>query len=299
MAYQSGDTILDDHYNGFVASVNALWGTGSGDSGYGQGTTVSTVSPGTTITATQWATLLNRISSIASHQGTSITAISNPSVGNTIEAYTALSGNISTVTTNRLNVAGFGTATTGNTSGTGTWFTQTTHTITYSFASTNERRYFFNAGGELRVSFARSGGTSSAKNTNWTTLCTQCGTIVMDAQTTAKSGGSGTVNTIASSTGFYDLSTTDTVLFKQFEDTSPYTGNYIQVNAKTSGNNVVFTVIFRDDAADSTGFDKSVYNVLDQVDGTITTTSSIVPPSTTHISNTWGAPSTSGTNAQS
>ena len=51
MAYTSGDTILDDHYNGFVTSVNALWGTGTGDKGYGQGTTVSSVSAGNTITA--------------------------------------------------------------------------------------------------------------------------------------------------------------------------------------------------------------------------------------------------------
>ena len=38
MAYTSGDTILDDHYNDFATSVNALWGTGSGDAGYGQST---------------------------------------------------------------------------------------------------------------------------------------------------------------------------------------------------------------------------------------------------------------------
>ena len=104
MAYTSGDTILDDHYNDFATSVNAIWGTGSGDSGYGQGTTVSSVTTSTTITATQWTTLLARISSAASHQSSSITAISNPSAGNTISAFTALSTNIATITTNRLNV---------------------------------------------------------------------------------------------------------------------------------------------------------------------------------------------------
>ena len=76
MAYTTGDTILDDHYNDFATSVNAIWGTGTGDAGYGQGTTVSAVSAGTTVTATQWTTLLARISSIASHQSSSITAIS-------------------------------------------------------------------------------------------------------------------------------------------------------------------------------------------------------------------------------
>ena len=53
MAYSTGDTILDDHYNGFATSVNAIWGTGSGVRGLGQNTTVSAVSAGNTITASQ------------------------------------------------------------------------------------------------------------------------------------------------------------------------------------------------------------------------------------------------------
>ena len=104
MAYATGDTILDTHYNDFATSVNTLWGTGSGDDGYGNATTVATVSDGTTITASQWTTLLARITSMASHQGSSITSISNPSAGDTIEAYTALATNITTIDTNKLNV---------------------------------------------------------------------------------------------------------------------------------------------------------------------------------------------------
>ena len=61
MAYQTGDNILDTHYNDFGTSVNALWGTGTGDAGYGESTTVSTVSDGDTITAAQWSTVLSRI----------------------------------------------------------------------------------------------------------------------------------------------------------------------------------------------------------------------------------------------
>ena len=62
MAYTSGDTILDDHYNDFATSVNAIWGSGSGDKGYGQTNTVSSVSAGSTITASQWTTLLSTVS---------------------------------------------------------------------------------------------------------------------------------------------------------------------------------------------------------------------------------------------
>ena len=44
-----GDNILDDHYNDFATSVNAVWGSGSGDSGYGQTNTVSSVDTSTTV----------------------------------------------------------------------------------------------------------------------------------------------------------------------------------------------------------------------------------------------------------
>jgi hypothetical protein len=148
MAYASGDTILDDHYNIFVqggasavdnntANVNTIWGTGTGDKGYGASGTLATVSAGSTITATQWVNLLNRVSSIANHQGTSITAISNPTTGDTISAYTALSGNISSIFTNRLNCAASGTDATTTSSGINTWRDLQTTTFTVSFSSAN------------------------------------------------------------------------------------------------------------------------------------------------------------------
>ena len=65
MAYSSGGLIQATDYNGFASSVNGLWGTGSGNSGYGQSSTVPTVTGGTdTVTATQWATLIARMQSM-------------------------------------------------------------------------------------------------------------------------------------------------------------------------------------------------------------------------------------------
>ena len=186
---------------------------------------------------------------------------------------------------------------------------QTTHTQTLTFAGGDEARYFFNAGGEVRISFNHAGSTSSDKNTEWNQLATQSGTIVMGASETAKNGGSGTVTTLATTTGYYDLTTTDTVLFKQFADSSPYTTNYIEVRAKVSaahsdgnGNNgevITFTIVYRDDAADDTSWDKSIYNVLDQVDGTTTTTTVARQPSTSTLSATWGTPGWSSTSSTS
>jgi len=148
MAYSSGSVILDDDYNIFatgnaagsgdnsVANLNTVWGAGTGDKGYGQSDTVSAVAAGSTITATQWATLLTRIASAANHQGTSITAISNPSAGDTISAYAALSSNITAITNSRLDAAGSGSdlTTNGTTTTSSTWDVRATTTKTVTFA---------------------------------------------------------------------------------------------------------------------------------------------------------------------
>ena len=78
MAYSSGGLIQATDYNGFAsttagANVNDIWSTGSGDKGWGQ-SALSTVSAAGTVTATNWASLVNTISSMGSQTGTSITA---------------------------------------------------------------------------------------------------------------------------------------------------------------------------------------------------------------------------------
>ena len=288
MAYTIGDTILDDHYNGFATSVNTIWGSGSGDSGYGQTSTVSAVSAGATITAAQWTTLLARISSAASHQSSSITAISNPSAGGTISAFTALSTNISTITTNKFNV--YGRAAVAETSCSTT--TTLTGTITqqgnWTWGSTDQARYFFNAGGRISVRWDLSGHTSDSKANEWNNLAVACGTYYVYAQSSGKSGGSGTPNTNNTNLGFYDLTGSYQNAFIQYEDTGPYTANYIQLQLYKSGGVVYLNSLWVDAAADQTSYNKSVYNVLDQVDGTKQTIFGHEEPGTAYIADTWG-----------
>lgn len=317
MAYTSGDLILDDHYNTFAtgsatgaatdsANVNNLWGAGYGDRGYGQTSTVASVSAGTTITATQWATLLSRISTMAAHQDTSITSITNPTVGDTITAYTALSGNITDIYNNRLSRASTGTVTSDSATATASWTSSTVFTLTFDFGTADEARYFFNGGGYLTIDPSISGGTSDSKYDEWVDLVgTLCGTVVFGAQGTSISGGTGTADTIASSTGYYDLSSTYTTIYKQFADSSPYTSNYFRVQAKVSGtaanggpgSSVVFEVRFQDDEIDGTSYDKSVYNDQDTMNGTIQIDYSSVEPNTTYLSNVWGGAPTASTSS--
>jgi hypothetical protein len=288
MAYTTGDTILDDHYNGFATSVNAIWGSGSGDSGYGQGTTVSAVSAGTTITAAQWTTLLSRITSMASHQSSSITAISNPSAGGTISAFTALSTNIATITSNRLNVYGRASVVNSSCSTTTTLTGTITQTGNWTWGSTDQARYFFNAGGRISVSWDLSGHTSDSKANEWNNLAAACGTYYVYAQSSGKSGGSGTPNTNNTNLGWHDLTGSWQNAFIQYEDTGPYTANYIQLQLYKSSNVVYFGSYWVDAAADQTSYNKSIYNVLDQVDGSKITYFGHEEPGTAYISDSWG-----------
>lgn len=311
MAYTSGDLILDDHYNTFAtgsttgsatdsANVNNIWGEGVGDRGYGQSTTLSAVTAGTAITATQWSTMLDRISSMASHQGTSITAISNPTAGTTISAYAALSSNITAIYNGRLDNVAFGSTSATDTTGTSAWSANTVHEITVTFGNTNNARYFFNAGGELRIDTAISGGTADGKYNEWVDLAnTLAGQVILGSQGTTTSGGTGTPSALATTIGYHDLTTSYQTIYQQYADSSPYTSNYIRVQAKiTTANVVQFEVRYQDDAADDT-FDKAVYTPEDIMDGTVTTTTTVAPPSTTYLTDTWGTPSVSGSNSQS
>lgn len=307
MAYTAGNLILDDHYNGFATAINDIWAAGTGDSGYGQTTPLATVAAGAKITAAQWATLLARISAAAAHQGTTITAINSPTVGTPITALTALQNNVNAVVNNRRNAAANGTdiATGGVGTLTTSWKNEASMAYTISFPSAAAARYFFNAGGQIRMNFSRTGGAGHAKNNDWTNLCTASGTLVMTggtgnatiAGTTYqgfnKIGGIGTPAALNSSLGYYDLTTVNQLYFRQNSTTMAYlysgSGNRIQVECRGStvapAPVVYITVRFIDGAPDT-----SIPSSLDLVGGTLTTNLVVRPPATTHLAATWGTP---------
>ena len=289
MTYSSGNTILDDDYNGFKDDVNGTLGTGSTTQGYGQ-STVSAVSAGSTITATQWSSLLTPISNMASHQGTSITAITNPTAGDTISAYAALSSNITAVTgDNRFNAVANGSDSSVSSSTTSTWSSSATLTKTFTFASATQFRYFFNAGGMLRFSWSRSGGSSNSQNTSWTNLLSASGTIALtgDANSktinsvsytgTTKIGGSGSPSTLRTDLGVQNF-TTSTVLFAQASTDSGYTGNTISFAVSISGATLTAVTTLTDGSG---GF-------TDAVDGTLRQSTTIRQPSSSYLTASWG-----------
>lgn len=327
MTYTAGSLIEAADYNGFVANtsnanVNGIWGTGSTDKGYGQ-TALSTVSTAGTITATQWASLVNTISSIASHQGTTITSRTAPVAGNTITILSNLNTDLTNLTTNRGNAAASGTEyvtwtgnsakTTATGSGSTAWTITFTHTITW--ASANAARYFFNAGGRIRWRVSKT-STGTLADTEWNDLAgTLCGQIYITGGTatqniaganytgTTKSGGTGTPETLATTTGWYDLLTTDTLIYRQYADTAPYTGQYIAINAKTAGTGtqLVLTTTWVDPGGSGTGSSDNISGGTDTASPFSTfgtapaTVVTYLPPSSTYLTANWGTPTIAAT----
>ena len=253
MAYTSGNAIEAAHYNGFATSVNALWGTGTTNRGLGQSTVVAAVSAGDTVSAAQWSTLLDRIRSLSDQYGTdgsiTVDTVTNPSAGGTVSAFTTIAADIATVDTAAIAVAsappGHPGAVTNTPSQAGLFKVLLTQTDTLTFASANAMRYFFNAGGKVEISGDLASPTLGTKATEWDNLLAACGTYQIFNTTSGKSGGSGTVTTNNLNAGFWDLSTSPTVLFKQNEDSSPYTANYWQITGTLDaapGSSTVLTI---------------------------------------------------------
>ena len=333
MAYTAGDTILDDEYNTFVTgnaagtgdngvnNVNTLWGAGTLDKGYGEtGSTLASVSAGSTITATQWDSFLSRIETIAAHQGSTVTAYSTITAGNTISALATVATDLATITTNRLNAAGSGATVTTNgaINRTTAWSGSIDATHRITFGSANALRYFFNAGGLVTFTFSLSGGTADAKYNEWVDLVTKMGTVYFSGSashtvngqaltgTTQVGGSAGGTGSSVSSIDAFALTTSPQQIMIKYADSAPYTANYIQISATASAAagsaTYINFVITANDAAADTGNPAHPAPgtnpaALDIIDGTFTSTMNFIYPSSTYLtSSAWGTPAMSNQN---
>ena len=315
MTYVSTGVIQAADYNGFVnltagANVNATWSTGTTSAGYGQ-TAISSVSASGVVTAVNWASLVNTIASMASHQGTAITARTAPVTGNTVSILSALNTDITNCYNNRGNAVANGTQFTGWTGtnsltggrGAGAWSISFVNTVT--FASADAARYFFNAGGRIKIDVSKT-ATGNTGDPEWNDLAnTLCGDIFITggaySQTiagtvytgTTKSGGSGTPNTLTTTTGWFDLTGTPTIVYKQFADTAPYTANFIQHSLSATATVLTITTLWSASDGDPiSGGSASVGATPGTAPTTIVT---YFPPSTTYLSASWGTPSVAAT----
>ena len=299
MSYASGSLIDAADYNG-LANVSAanVWyvlSTGSGTYGYGQpAASISTVSVASTITAAQWAGLVHSVNKILGHQsgaGAQLATGSNIGItaGATITAFANVSTAVTTIGTNRLSFNSTrGTLVTGANFDATFSTSSFTRTITVTFASADQARYFFNAGGRFSLVFVPSGLTDNAKETSYNDLMNAIGTLHLDAETSTRTGTGETITTNGLAIGYWDLTTSNQTILKLTSDNSTYTGNTLEVFMRVAGaagtnggkgTQVIYDITYTDGADEA-------FN--DAVSGTFRHRVDITPPETTFLANSWG-----------
>jgi hypothetical protein len=160
------------------------------------------------------------------------------------------------------------------------WNGVLTQTVTVTFADTNAIRYYFNTGSRIQFTASRTGGTVGDKNTSWTTLLTNMGTVRFN-RTDTTCTGTGTTSTI----GWADLTTSDQTIFIKDVSGTTYAPNRYQIKAKlgATANIIIFTIEWRDDSVDSPPTNPPWY-IDENVDGTLTSIVEAYRASGTNIS---------------
>ena len=259
MAYTTGGTIqaLDYNlltwggntqvYNGTPDNLAEIWGVGNGPRGYGQdATAMSIVSAGGTVTATQWATFIQRLNLTLAHQsgaGAQLASGSNIGIvaGATIAAFANVSSAITTINTN----ANLWTAQGSTTVGTPIYTTftaadfaafTTVFNRTITFASGDAARYFFNAGGQINWAFVTYNLNGTARSGDVVTLFTTNlgGGNIRGVNGTAITGAGGTVGT-NTGRGYWQLTSSVQLAASITSTVSTYTGDVANVNIRTNG----------------------------------------------------------------
>jgi len=257
MAYVAGDKILDDEFNAFVSNSSSPFGynhfAGTGALGYGLGQTAIPVVTGghSTITAAQWNSLLTGIDNIANHTNDSMTTRTAVSAGDTIAIKAALAADLATLAA---SVAAGCTSATAIAEGSELQSSVSStrwvgsHIVEHSitFASNANLRYFFNAGGTMRMSFTRNGnggGSATSKDSSVDELISAIGNFDLKSAVSTRSGSGETVTTNGLANGVMDLGTGYTVLLKLTQSSGTYTSMYVDIQAKLNAAIASATVI--------------------------------------------------------
>ena len=267
MAVSVGDEITAAQYNGLQSRIATVLGTGSGQDGYGQALASSQVTADVDIIqASDFDNLRTDINKANNHQSGTNADIGNiqplqiigadqsettrgSGVFQATEGFNDYEDAVALLETNKFLIDVDESSVEPKLTSTRTtnWNGTVTHVFTVTFSNSNERRYFFNSGGEIRFSASQSGG-SGAKSLDWRALLSAMGTIKF-GYTATTATGTGTTTNI----GNYDLDGTYQTIF-----TKNGSGNYaendynIQARVDAAGNASTpavlrFRIEFRDD----------------------------------------------------
>lgn len=265
MTYQQYGLVQATDFNALVGDpvtsaadvLNSVLGVGYGKFGYGQ-TIVSKINVGETVSTEAWEDLISNTILCAMHQGSAQQTLSAPAKGSTITYLSATVQNVKNIYAAKNNAMAQGTTVAHTISNGATWGNNLVFTFTVTFDTSDKARYFFNAGGQLKITVGHPAGDRLNQQLNG--LCLGVGTLVFSgmggSDTAVISGGSfrgftqvggiGSPVIYSQQYGYYGLTTTETTVFRQTisglnaaynKYADRYQGTYVQVSASTNGAN--------------------------------------------------------------
>ena len=262
MGYVAGETILDDEFNVFVASTSDPFGfnhfAGTGATVYGLGQPAIPIVAGgtTTVAAAQWNSLLAGIDNVANHTNDSMTARTAVTAGDTIAIKSAVAADLATLAA---SVAGGSVNATALSAGSELQSSRSStryagshiveHTVTFS--NSNEMRFFFNAGGKIRVNLTRVGGgaangsTATDKDDSVDEMITAMGNFDIASLASTRSGSTETLTTNGFAIGFQDVTTSYQAVFLLTQANGTYTSMTLKGEIKgnaTAGSTANVTI---------------------------------------------------------
>jgi hypothetical protein len=101
------------------------------------------------------------------------------------------------------------------------WENQLSTAFRWTFSSYNEARYFFNSGGQCRVSVEMTGDPGDPGYANWSQVVNRMGSIMLNWNTSAQTGNAG----ISDDIGFYNLTSQYQTVFTSGSPATPYRGD--------------------------------------------------------------------------
>lgn len=274
-----GSLITASDYNVIQSKVGTVLGNGVGQSGYGQVLNSSQVPITKTIESNDMESLkLDTVKAYA-HQTGTLPVLPTVVVGDEIpySVYQTYSSVADTVFANKnaIDVATQASVENKISSsrstlwGGGSTIQQLTHEVAVTFASTDARRHFFNAGGEIRFAESIINGTGS-KTSEWVSMFTAMATVKFSYNATSASSGTG------SSIGNFNLTSAYQTVFLKY-GTGTYSDNYILIKAK--GDQTSSVVTFMIELFDG------IANLYDEaINGTLTSSVSQLRPTGIYVS---------------
>lgn len=292
MAVNVGDNITAAQFNGLQSRVEQVLGNGSGDFGYGQAVSSAQVSAGDNVTAASMVDLKTDMNKCWNHQTGDNIPLATISTGDVIGADVTGDGvtfaadntytidnsvsdggfndylsKMDEIETNRFDidpdestVANLATDTR-----TSTWNGSISCVFQAQFNDADERRHFFNSGGQLRISSAGANGSGS-KSSDWATIISNPGQVQLGYNYATITGSTNGVT--LTSIGNNGLTSSYQDIMEKQGSAAVYAENRYRVEARaTDGKTIQFRVTFEDnDAGDQQAVDPAPYGPAEDED---------------------------------